>query len=72
MTVARAEREIPASATEEDKNVLMNDIHEEALVEQDDRIQRARKVNWFAEGNMLDILPDPLRERVCSICPSVI
>eukprot|EP01060_Flectonema_neradi_P022199 TRINITY_DN30476_c0_g1_i1.p1 TRINITY_DN30476_c0_g1~~TRINITY_DN30476_c0_g1_i1.p1 ORF type:complete len:492 (+),score=129.46 TRINITY_DN30476_c0_g1_i1:56-1531(+) len=63
-TVDRAQREIPASASEEDKNVLMNDIHEECLVEQDDKIQRARKVNWFAEANMMDILPDPLREKV--------
>eukprot|EP01064_Diplonema_japonicum_P017978 TRINITY_DN2651_c1_g1_i1.p1 TRINITY_DN2651_c1_g1~~TRINITY_DN2651_c1_g1_i1.p1 ORF type:complete len:494 (+),score=175.60 TRINITY_DN2651_c1_g1_i1:54-1535(+) len=62
--VERAEREIPANASEEDKNTMLNDIQEECLVEQDDQLQRARKVNWFAHGNMMDILPDPLREKV--------
>ena len=62
--VERAEREIPANVTEEDKNTMLNDIHEECLVEQDDALQRAKKVNWFAHANMMDILPDPLREKV--------
>jgi len=60
----RAEREIPANATQEDKSTMLNDIHEECLVLQDEALQRAKKVNWFAHCNMMDILPDPLREKV--------
>eukprot|EP01062_Namystynia_karyoxenos_P016823 TRINITY_DN161_c0_g1_i2.p2 TRINITY_DN161_c0_g1~~TRINITY_DN161_c0_g1_i2.p2 ORF type:complete len:510 (+),score=218.01 TRINITY_DN161_c0_g1_i2:121-1650(+) len=62
--VARAQREIPAGASEEEKDRMMNDIHEEELVTKDDRLQRAKKVNYFAHANMMDILPDPLREKV--------
>eukprot|EP01061_Rhynchopus_euleeides_P034343 TRINITY_DN58127_c0_g1_i1.p2 TRINITY_DN58127_c0_g1~~TRINITY_DN58127_c0_g1_i1.p2 ORF type:complete len:495 (+),score=247.05 TRINITY_DN58127_c0_g1_i1:64-1548(+) len=62
--VERAEREIAANVTEEDKNTMFNDIHEECLVEQDDALMRAKKVNWFTHVNMMDILPDPLREKV--------
>eukprot|EP01065_Artemidia_motanka_P040360 TRINITY_DN503_c0_g1_i1.p2 TRINITY_DN503_c0_g1~~TRINITY_DN503_c0_g1_i1.p2 ORF type:complete len:500 (+),score=253.10 TRINITY_DN503_c0_g1_i1:70-1569(+) len=62
--VARAQREIPSGASAEEKDQLMNDIHEEELVTKDDRLQRAKKVNYFAQSNMMDILPDPLREKV--------
>jgi len=62
--VERAEREIPSNASESDKTTLLNDIHEECLVLQDEALQRAKKVNWFAHTNMMDILPDPLREQV--------
>eukprot|EP01063_Lacrimia_lanifica_P027218 TRINITY_DN3796_c0_g1_i1.p1 TRINITY_DN3796_c0_g1~~TRINITY_DN3796_c0_g1_i1.p1 ORF type:complete len:495 (+),score=247.89 TRINITY_DN3796_c0_g1_i1:48-1532(+) len=62
--VERAEREIPASSSEADKSTMLNDIHEECLVLQDEALQRAKKVNWFAHCNMMDILPDPLREKV--------
>lgn len=62
--VARAAREIPAGASDVEKDRMMNDIHEEELVTKDDRMMRARNVNWFAHCNMVDILPDPLREKV--------
>lgn len=62
--VARAAREIPKDAPDDVKDRLCNDIHEEELVTKDDRLQRAKKVNWFAHANMMDILPDPLREKV--------
>eukprot|EP00755_Sulcionema_specki_P012190 Sspe_Gene.50745::Locus_28230_Transcript_2_2_Confidence_0.667_Length_1836::g.50745::m.50745 len=60
----RVSREVPKDATEEEKDKMINDIHEEELVVKDDRLQRAKKVNWFAHANMMDILPDPLREKV--------
>ncbi|KAJ9472334.1 cytochrome C oxidase subunit IV [Diplonema papillatum] len=62
--VERAEREVPSSLSDKEKDIMLNDIQEECLVEQDDALQRAKKVNWFAYSNMMDILPDPLREKV--------
>eukprot|EP00756_Hemistasia_phaeocysticola_P037904 Hpha_TRINITY_DN16726_c0_g4::TRINITY_DN16726_c0_g4_i1::g.80491::m.80491 len=61
---ARVQREVPKDAPDDVKDRLANDIHEEELVTKDDRLQRAKKVNWFAHANMIDILPDPLREKV--------